>query len=156
MKNDFYKYISKNGNSYYITKDNENFGSYTKLSDALYERDRLIQANWDWDALMELPETENYYERMNLPKFIHEYSYIYRVANTYMIYKDGEYFCSFNTKRDAYGYAMMIGGEVIEGNHLFHVRKRVDGKYKHFGSFTTLEEAVKRRDELLKKGWSDD
>lgn len=155
MKNNFYKYISKNGNSYYITKNNENFGSYTRLSDALYERDRLIQADWNWDALMELPETENFYEKMNLPKFIHEYSYICRIAHTYKVYKNGEYYCSFNGKRNAHDYAKMIGGEVVEENHMYRVQKSVDGKIKHFGSYKTMEEAVNRRDELVKKGWKE-
>lgn len=42
---------------------------------------------------------------------------------------------------------------VFEWNR-FKVRKRINGKYKYYGSFKTLEEAVEYRDFIVKKGWS--
>jgi len=39
------------------------------------------------------------------------------------------------------------------GNH-YKVMKRIKGKYKTYGSFDTLGEAVKYRDFIVKKGWS--
>ena len=45
----FYKYIIKVGDHYQIMKGNEKFGTYNRLADALYERDRLIAVDWDWD-----------------------------------------------------------------------------------------------------------
>ena len=153
---EFYKYIVKSGNGYSIKKGNERYGNYSRLSDALYERDRLIKANWDWDTLVEMEETENFYEKMNLPRFIHEYSYINRVVQRYKIYKDGFYRGSFNNKQDAYAYAEMIGGEIEESSVVYKVVKKINGKQKVFGNYKTIEEAVKRRDEMIKKGWSDD
>lgn len=153
---EFYKYIIKSGDGYSIKKGNERYGNYRKLSDALYERDRLIQVNWDWDALVELEETENFYEKMNLPKFIHEYSYINRVAQRFKVYKDDIFRGSFNNKKDAYNYAETIGGEVEESGVVYKVVKKVDGRQRHFGQFKTIEEAVKRRNELVEKGWSND
>ena len=35
----------------------------------------------------------------------------------------------------------------------FLLRKSVNGKYRYFGSFKTLEEAIKARDELIMNNW---
>ena len=35
----------------------------------------------------------------------------------------------------------------------FQLKKYVNGKSRHFGTFKTLEEAVKARDELIKNNW---
>ena len=35
----------------------------------------------------------------------------------------------------------------------FQLKKYINGKTKHFGSFKTLEEAIKARDELIKNNW---
>ena len=38
-------------------------------------------------------------------------------------------------------------------NNSFQLKKSVNGKTKHFGTFKTLEEAIKSRDELIKNNW---
>jgi len=153
MSDNLYKYIRRNKSGYVIVKDNEDYGSYSRLSDALYERDRLVKADWDWDALMELAETDNPYEKIHLPMFIHEYSYIYRKPQSYMICKDGECWGTTNGKQRAYKLAESIGGEVVEKNVVYIIKKKINGVSKYFGSFKTLEEAKKRKDELVEKGW---
>ena len=35
----------------------------------------------------------------------------------------------------------------------FALKKYINGKTKHFGTFKTLEEAIKARDELIKNNW---
>ena len=35
----------------------------------------------------------------------------------------------------------------------FQLKKHINGKTKHFGTFKTLEEAIKARDELIKNNW---
>ena len=35
----------------------------------------------------------------------------------------------------------------------FQLKKSVNGKTKHFGTFKTLDEAIKARDELIKNNW---
>ena len=35
----------------------------------------------------------------------------------------------------------------------FQLKKYINGKTKHFGTFKTLEEAIKARDELIKNNW---
>lgn len=156
MGNNLFKYIRKENNSYSIIKEGESFGTYSKLTDALYERDRLIKSDWDWEDSLELEETENLYEMMNLPKFDRDYAYVYRRVQTYKIFKDGNYLCSFNNKHHAYDYAEFIGGEIVESNISYRVQKRIDGIQKYFGEFKTLEEAKRRRDELMLRGWKDD
>lgn len=151
----FYKYIVKSGSSYSIKKGNERFGTYFRLSDALYERDQLIKADWDWDNLSNLPETENLYEKMMLPAFTHEYSYIYETPQGYKVFKDREYHGKFKSKRRAYDYAEQIGGKVVPVNKRFLVQKSIDGKQRHFGCFKTFEEAKKRRDKLIENGWNE-
>lgn len=149
----FYKYIVKNGASYSIMKDNEKFGTYYRLSDALYERDQLIKADWDWDNLSELPEEENFYESMMLPKFTHEYSYIYEVPQAYKVFRGKEYHGKFKSKAKAYDYAKQIHGRVVPVQKRYLIQKSINGKQVHFGSFKSFEEAKIRRDELSKNGW---
>ena len=150
----FYKYIVKNGSNYKIQKDNESYGTYSKLSDALYERDRLIKADWNWDDSLQLEETENHYERMNLPRFIHEFSYIFKKVQKFKIMDgNGREQISFNTKKDAYNYAETTGGTVVETEVVYRVMKKINGKLEYFGQFKTIDEAKKKRDELIKNGW---
>ena len=35
----------------------------------------------------------------------------------------------------------------------FQLKKYINGENRHFGSFKTLEEAIKARDELIKNNW---
>ena len=37
--------------------------------------------------------------------------------------------------------------------NLFQLKKRINGKIKHFGTFKTLEEAIKARNELIINNW---
>ena len=156
MHDGFYRYIVGNKKGYKIQKGNECYGTYKKLSDALYERDRLIASDWNWDDALQLEETENFYERMNLPPFIHTYSYIRRVVQTYKIYDGDEYVCSFNAKSDAYNYAKLMGYSVIEANIVYRIFKTIEGKLKYFGTFKKLEDAITKRDKLIKNGWKDE
>ena len=38
-------------------------------------------------------------------------------------------------------------------NKSFQLKKYINGKTKHFGTFKTLDEAIKARDELIKNNW---
>ena len=158
MTKNFYKYISKRGSSYAIVKRGENgvewYGTYCKLSDALYERDRLIQVDWDWDALMSLEETENHYEKMTLPKFIHDTMYIQFSPQKYKVYIKKEYKGTFKNKGDAEAYAEEIGGRIVTINTKYKVQKSINGEVKYFGQYPTLKKAQEVRDKLIKNGWN--
>lgn len=153
MDDNFYKYIYKHGDGYQIIKDGDSYGTYSKLTDALYERDRLIKAEWDWETCVQLEETENFYERMLLPRFIHPNSYIYEVCSSYSVYVDGELKGKFVSKRDAYTFANEIRGEVHRNNVKYLVQKTINNKQRHFGTFQNLEDAQKERDRLIKRRW---
>ena len=62
-----YRYVYKEHNGYSIKKDNEHFGWYDNIYDALYDRDRLESVNWNFSEFVWLPETENKYKHMKLP-----------------------------------------------------------------------------------------
>ena len=38
----------------------------------------------------------------------------------------------------------------------FRIQKKINGELKYFGTFKTLDEALDRRDELIKNGWCDE
>ena len=65
----FYRYITKRENGYQLRKDGEHFGYYDRIEDALFDRDRFEQANWDMDTFVQLAEIPNPYEHMDLPPF---------------------------------------------------------------------------------------
>ncbi|WP_405295830.1 zinc ribbon domain-containing protein [Methanobrevibacter sp.] len=64
----FYRNIVKTGDVYRVKYNNEDYGEFRKLSDALYERDALFFCNFDYDLLVEC-DLENKYENMELPPF---------------------------------------------------------------------------------------
>ena len=64
----FYRNIVKTGDVYRIKHNNQDYGEFRKLSDALYERDALFFCNFDYDLLVEC-DLENKYENMELPPF---------------------------------------------------------------------------------------
>ena len=153
MKSDFYRYIVKSKNYYQILKDNKYWGSYRRLSDALYERDRFMQCNWVWDDVLELEDTENKYEHMDLPPFQRDYSYVYEIPCHYRVFKGGEYLGYFTEKTDADEYAEEVGGRVICTDVRFRIQKSINGKTIRFGCFDNIEDALERRDELIKNEW---
>lgn len=69
-------YKKKNG-VYRIIKNNQTYGEFDDLADALHERDLLEGVGWDLDLLCDLKTThENKYKDMDLPPFEHIPKYI--------------------------------------------------------------------------------
>ena len=68
---DFYKYIvkSKDG-SYTLKKDNEWYGTYKNIEDALHDRDLLIECDWDVTEMNARDETPNKYYGIDLPHLV--------------------------------------------------------------------------------------
>lgn len=70
MKNKaFYRNIQRRGLGYQLRKNGEHYGWYDNLADALFDRDRLEQCDWDMSVFVELPEIPNPYEHMDLPPY---------------------------------------------------------------------------------------
>ena len=58
----------KTGDVYRVKHNNKDYGEFSRLSDALYERDALFFCNFDYDLLVDC-DLENKYENMELPPF---------------------------------------------------------------------------------------
>lgn len=65
---DFYKYIIERENgTFRIKKDNEIYGTYNNIQDALHDRDLLISCDWDVAEMNARDEVPNKYYDMDLP-----------------------------------------------------------------------------------------
>ena len=112
----FYRHIYKQGKGYRIIYKDEHYGWYERIEDALYDRDRLEQVDFDIQTFCELPDIPNPYEHMKLPLFD----------------KDSEYITHIPEK--------------------WRIQKKINGKNCYFGTYRSLEEAQRRRDELIHDG----
>ncbi len=101
----FYRYIYKRNDGYQLQYKNEHYGFYNRLEDALFDRDRFEQVDWDMEVFVQLPEIPNPYEHMKLPDFNHDADYISIIPTSYKVFKwiDGKsrYFGSYKTLEDA-------------------------------------------------------
>jgi len=65
---DFYKYIVKQKDgTYALKKDNEWYGTYDDVRDALHDRDMLMECDWDFTEMNSRDEKPNKYLDMELP-----------------------------------------------------------------------------------------
>jgi len=152
----FYRHIVENNGLYWIKKDNENFGSYRRIEDALYERDRLMAVDWDWDKYMELPDTPNNYIHINLPPFQHHASYITVDCEHWVVRDKGrsqKYRGRFNSFEEAKKVATIYSANISHRRKAFRVQRRIDGKTRYFGRYPTREKAEERVRELEANGW---
>ena len=70
LKDDaFYRNITRRHNGWQLRKDGEHYGWYENVEDALFDRDRLEQVDWDMGIFVELPEIPNPYYHINLPPY---------------------------------------------------------------------------------------
>lgn len=155
----FYKHIRFQNGLYCIFKNNEMYGSYKRVEDALYERDRLMLVGWDWDLSMELVETENKYLMMDLPPFNHEPTYITIKKESWTVRgkgKNQEYYGMYYTFSDAEKVALDNDANIYHNKPVFEISKRIDGKTRYFGRFATFEDAERKVGELKKNGWKYD
>ena len=153
----FYKYIIKVGDHYQIIKGNEKFGTYNRLADALYERDRFIAVDWDWDKYVELADTINGYIHIDLPPFNHQPSYIWETKEYWMVRGKGaeqRYYGSYQSLDEAKKVALIYNANITHQPRKFSVRKRIDGKTRFFGYYRTREEAEERVKELMESDWN--
>ena len=152
----FYRYIYKINGKYEIHKNNENYGAFDTLPEALYERDRFINVDWDWELYVQLPETNNAYIHINLPPFQHKTKHI-SIDREHWIVKgkgrNGKYRGQYYNLEEAKQVALIYNGRLIHYPTRYRVQKRIDGKTKTFGYFQTKEEAEERVNELIRNGW---
>lgn len=128
MGRNFYKYIVKRKNgTYRIKKGDEFYGTYDDITDALHDRDLLIESDWDIAEVMAQDEKPNKYKTMELPEWN-------RKPRIY----DDRYITKQKSSNKTY----------------FKIQKHIDGEQKCFGYFKTYEEAVEKRDELERNNWN--
>ena len=124
-----FKYIRKRGKKY-IIKNKNTWGTYDKIEDALHDRDLLVEANWDLGEMLSRDEKPNKYYEMDIPNF--ELKQIKKKNNLKYITKQRR-------------------GDVI----YYTVQRTVNDSIQRYGYFDTLDEAIVRRDELVKNDWRD-
>lgn len=64
---EFYKYIIKRDGKYVVIKDGLTFGTYDDITNALHDRDLLIEFDWDMGEVLSQDEKYNKYKEMELP-----------------------------------------------------------------------------------------
>ena len=100
-----YRYIIKKNNGYAIEKNKEHYGWYNDLTDALFDRDRLEQVDWDWALFVLLPEVPNHYKAIELPPFKKKRDYITCIPTKWRVQKkiNGRmrYFGTYDTLEEA-------------------------------------------------------
>ena len=118
-----YRYVYPSNHGYIIQKNKEHYGWYERLEDALYERDRLEECNWDLGEWVYMQDTHNKYENMQLPS-----------RNLGL--------------RNPHQY-------IYQNNHTGHYRiqKKINGVLHQYGTYNTLDEAIRVRYNLIKNNW---
>ena len=152
----FYRYIRFMHGKYWIIKNNELYMDCETLAEALYERDRLIGVDWDWDRYVQLADTPNNYIHIDLPPFEHKPRYISRESEAWVVKHKGaesKYMGSYRTEEEAKRVALTYNARVWRKPLRFVVRRKINGKTIHYGKYKTLEEAEKRVEELEMNGW---
>lgn len=155
----FYRHIYQevDGNGFTIKKNNEKYGTYNTLADALYERDRLIRVDWDVDKWCELPDTINGYIHIDLPPFEHtNASYIALDKEHWEVRGKGSgyrYYGTYYDEDEAKYVAMVYDGRIVHYTDKYRVQRKIDGKTVYFGKYNTIEEARARVEELNENGW---
>lgn len=160
MQGGFYRYIYKLGNNYWVMKNNEKFLECRTLEEALYERDRLIKVDWDWDLFVELPETTNNYIHIDLPPFNHKPKYISFVKEHWVVLSKNKnngsptrYYGSYYSEDEAKEVAFIYNARIVHYPPRWKVQRRIDGKTKNFGYYESYEDAENRVVELIENGW---
>jgi len=120
----------KSGKKYRIKYNNKDYGEFSKLSDALYERDCLFYCKFDYDLLVEC-DLPNKYENMDLPPFP-ESRPRGRIEGNLKFKKDLEGEIVFNHKERKF---CVIRGE------------------ENFGQYDTMVEAYFVKKTLMEHDW---
>lgn len=154
--NPFYKYIYRYGDGYCIIKNNELYLSLLTLEQALFERDRLVAVDWDWELYCELPSTVNNYSYITLPPFDHKPKYISIDRERWTVVGKGKaykYYGTYPNKDEAQKVALEHNGRIKHSPQRYMVQKTFGNKVVKFGKYKTLEEAEEKVLELLNNDW---
>lgn len=178
LLNENMRNITKNKNSYTIRKSINgktiNFGRYSALEEAIKVRDALIEVNWNEELLADELKNLKLKNNKNMGTYIYKINNKYRIEKsiksknkTFGHYKTFEEAIKvrdalievnweenklpFKIKRNRKWY--QYGKHIKKVNDYYAVYRYINGKSETFGHFRTLEEAKKKRDEVIAKNW---
>lgn len=158
-----YKDIYKEGNLYIIKKEIDGecvtFGTFSDLEEAIEERNELEDYGWPYlkeDSQDKFVETFIYEEggKYFVSKDILDVKIIYGVFDSLddakSLKRDLIENCwSLSSKSSI----IKISKYIIKHGNKFIVRKKFSEKFKSFGSFSNLDEAIIARDKLVDENW---
>ena len=152
----FYRYIYEEKGKYYIRKDNELYLICNTLADALYERDRFENVDWDWDKYVLLEDTMNGYIHISLPPFNKKSDHITLDRECWVVRGHGKrqkYYGTYYTRKEAEKVARIYDANITHKRMAYRIQKRINGTTKYFGRFSSYEDALKRVKELEENDW---
>ena len=155
----FYRNIYKNKNKWWVVRNGEWLLECDTLADALYERDRMVQAEWNWENYVHMPVTPNGYKHITLPPFGHDASYITHINEYWTVLSRGRnprYYGNYHTIDEAEKVRRIYNGRMIHSREKWRVQRKMDGKLKYYGTYDTRDKAEERVKELEEKGWNND
>ncbi|MGI6448187.1 MAG: hypothetical protein ACOX01_06195 [Methanobrevibacter boviskoreani] len=168
------KYIHKTRDKFVIVKEfngkKEYFGYYKNLNDALFERDKLIDKNWNMDGssilenigihklsgikdknIAKVGRKFTVYEWKGDICFIYGFYSNHHTASLirdkFIINKNIDYNILDESQKDT-KYIVRIGSH-------YRISKMIDGKIIEFGYFDNIDEAIKVRNSLIKNKWDE-
>ena len=167
------KYIIKQGKRFVIRKrfldEYKFFGSFKNLDEAVNFRDQLIDENWGMSK-------EKVLENIDLIELKGENANVGKVGRSFVVFNFSKDKCVF------YGYCSSLRSAIrnrdklisngwdasklnniiyskeetkyiAKVGNLFRISKHIDGEIRHFGHYSTLDEAIEIRDKLISNGW---
>ena len=154
----FYRHIFKREDKYMVRKGDESYGTFDTLAEALFERDRFIAVDWNWDKYVELAETPNNYIHIDLPPFHHSPSFIAEINESWMVRGYGrrqKYYGTYKTEEEAVRVARIYNARITHYLKRYRVQREFNGKKIHYGTYKTREEAEDKVKELMECEWND-
>lgn len=167
------KYIIKHKNKFIIRKKFsekiKSFGSYSNLDEAIIARDKLVDKNWGMPKdkilvnldMVELKGKNEFIGKAGKSFVVYNYSdnkcvfYGYYSSLRSAI-RNRDNLISYNwdvSKVDKINYSENERKYITQVGNSFRISKSIDGEIKHFGHYSTLDEALKVRDQLIKNNW---
>jgi len=166
------KYINRTANKRFSISKEFNgeikrFGYYKSLDEAKLVRDNLVSNNWEMDEKYILSNLGIENVDFNIGK----------VGRRYAVYKWDDSTCTIfgiyrtvraakkiknrliSKKKNDFDYLDKHREKdtrfIYRVNEYYRVSKSINGELKNFGHYTTLEEAISVRDQLIKNNWDD-
>lgn len=166
------RHIRKIGNKYRIVKTNVYYGTYNTKEEARQYRDKFKSHNWDKTYADTVIRKNK--QKQKQTKTDHPHRYIYRSKNSYFIQKDHVYYCTLKTLKEAIRVRNELETHDWDINYALKLRKtkqkkpaqnieklgkkqyRITRRGTHYGTYTTLKEAIQIRNQLKTHKWSDE